>query len=84
MQDQCSKYYCLAYPFVNNVDIRDVSNEFLGLHLKKYILQILKVVIVGFRDWRVPIQWELCIGISSHKTSFLMKKKRKFKLLIGA
>lgn len=43
MQDKCSGYYTLAYPFVNNVDIRDVSNEFLGQYLKHYVLQILKV-----------------------------------------
>ncbi len=43
MLDKCSNCYCLAYPFVDNIDIRDASEEFLQQNLRHYILQILKV-----------------------------------------
>ena len=52
MLDPCSKCYCLVYPYVNHIDIRDLPDQEIKLPLiKKFTKQILKVQptsITGF------------------------------------
>ena len=50
MYDKCSNCYCLAYPYVDNIDIRDAADDFLAQYIKHYVYQILKVHLSLFRD----------------------------------
>lgn len=44
MLDPCSKCYCLVYPYVNHIDIRDLPDQEITLPLiRKLTKQILKV-----------------------------------------